>query len=165
MKKLEEVKSKLTNNKRRNEDISNNNDDTKKQCVLENWSSSRIVTQKKLDVAIVRFVIENVQPLAVVKSSAFIDLVKMELPSSLRIMCKKTLREKLCQSYFNMKTALENQLTEIETISTTADLWSKAKKLIQLFYFYINILVFINACFVLFYILLYLRKKFFIEAI
>lgn len=43
-------------------------------------------------------------------------------------MCKKTLREKLSQSYFDMKTSLEDKVAEIETISTTADLWSKAKR-------------------------------------
>lgn len=75
-----------------------------------------------------RFVIENVQPLSVVESHAFIDLVKIGLPSSIRIMCTKTLREKLTQSYFDMKSALENQLTDIEIISTAADLWSKAKR-------------------------------------
>lgn len=75
-----------------------------------------------------QFVIENVQPLSVVESPAFIDLIKIGLPSSIRIMCKKTLREKLNQSYIDMKTTLENQLAEIEIISTTADLWSKAKR-------------------------------------
>lgn len=131
MKKLEDIKSELANkkSKRKNKDISNNNNIIKRQCVLEKWGSGTIgITQKKLDVAILWFVIENVQPLIVVESPAFIDLVKMGLPSSIRIMCKKTLREKLCQSYFDMKTALENQLTEIGTISTTADLWSKAKR-------------------------------------
>lgn len=128
MKIIEEAKVKLANSKRQNEDISNNNI-IKKQCVIEKWNSgTAAVTQKKLDNAILRFVIENIQPLSVVDSPAFIDLVKIGLPLSIRIMCKKTLREKLSQSYFKMKTTLENQLSEIETISTTADLWSKAKR-------------------------------------
>lgn len=95
MKKLKEVKSKLANNKRQNEDMSNDNV-LKKQCVLQKWNSGTAgITKKKLDVAILRFVIENVQPLSVVESHAFIDLVKIGLPSSIRIMCTKTLREKL----------------------------------------------------------------------
>ncbi|XP_071639299.1 uncharacterized protein [Temnothorax longispinosus] len=131
LEKIDEAKSnKLTNNKRQkeNEDISNNSV-TKKQCVLQKWGSGITgITQKKLDGAILRFVIENIQPLAVVESPAFIDLVKIGLPSSFRIMCRKTLREKLCQLYSDMKTALENELAKIEYISTTADLWSKAKR-------------------------------------
>lgn len=75
-----------------------------------------------------RFVIESVQPLSVAENPAFMDLIKIGLPSSIRIICKKTLRKKLCQAYFDMKTALETQLTEVETISTTADLWSKEKR-------------------------------------
>ncbi|XP_039313596.1 uncharacterized protein LOC120359608 [Solenopsis invicta] len=75
-----------------------------------------------------RFIIKNVQLLSIVDSSAFIDLVKLGLSASIRIMCQKTLREKLIQSYSHMKTELENQLTEVETISTTADLWNKAKR-------------------------------------
>ncbi|XP_071582354.1 uncharacterized protein [Temnothorax nylanderi] len=131
LEKIDEAKSnKLANNKRQkeNEDISNNSV-TKRQCVLQKWGSGITgITQKKLDGAILRFVIENIQPLAVVESPAFIDLVKMGLPSSFRIMCRKTLRAKLCQLYFDMKTALENELAKIEYISTTADLWSKAKR-------------------------------------
>jgi hypothetical protein len=128
MKNVEEMKLKLANNKRQNKDSSKSNV-MKKQCVLEKWESGTVgITQKKLDIAILRFVIESIQPLSVVENPAFIDLIKIGLPSSIRIMCKKTLRGKLCQAYFDMKTALETQLAEIETISTTADLWSKAKK-------------------------------------
>ncbi|XP_039311866.1 uncharacterized protein LOC113005211 isoform X3 [Solenopsis invicta] len=130
LKKIDEAKSKLANNKRQkeNEDISNNSV-TKRQCVLQKWDSGISgITKKKLDGAILRFVIENIQPLAVVESPAFIDLVKIGLPSSFRIMCRKTLREKLSQLYLDIKTALKNELTKVETISTTADLWSKAKR-------------------------------------
>ncbi|EFN68716.1 Putative AC9 transposase, partial [Camponotus floridanus] len=93
------------------------------------WSSGTAgITQNKLDTAILRFIVENVQPLAVVESPAFIDLIKIGLPSSIRIMCKKTLRDKLNKLYLDMKIALEKQFTEIDTVSTTADLWSKAKR-------------------------------------
>lgn len=124
---MEKAKSKLTHNKRQyKEDINNV---TKKQCVLQKWGSGTAgITQNKLDTAILRFIVENVQPLAVVESPAFIDLIKIGLPSSIRIMCKKTLRDKLSKLYLDMKIALEKQFTEIDTVSTTADLWSKAKR-------------------------------------
>jgi len=97
--------------------------------VLQKWGSGTAgMTQNKLDTAILRFIVENVQPLAVVESPAFIDLIKIGLPSSIRIMCKKTLRDKLSKLYLDMKIALEKQFTEIDTVSTTADLWSKTKR-------------------------------------
>ncbi|GAB1864063.1 Putative AC9 transposase [Camponotus japonicus] len=43
-------------------------------------------------------------------------------------MCKKTLKTRLNQTYYNMKSALENKLAQIEIVSPTADLWSKAKR-------------------------------------
>lgn len=127
MKNIEEAKSKFRT-KRENEDISNNNV-TKKQYILEKWSSGTAgITKKKLDTAILRFIIDNVQPLSIVDSPAFIDLIKIGLPSSIRVICKKTLKEKLCHLYIDMKHTLENELAQVETISITADLWSKAKR-------------------------------------
>lgn len=84
-----------------------------------------------LDTAILRFVIEEIQPLSIVDSPAFIDLLKIGISSTLRVMCRKTLKEKLNQTYFEMKSALTNKLVEIDVVSTTADLWSKAKKLVN----------------------------------
>ncbi|XP_018400179.1 PREDICTED: uncharacterized protein LOC108777723 [Cyphomyrmex costatus] len=124
IKKIDEIKDQLKN-KRQNEDESKNV--MKKQLVLEKWESSKI-TQKKVDTAILRFVIETVQPLSLVDNPAFIDLFKIGLPSSIRIICTKTLREKLIQSYVDMKSALDKKLSKIDILSTTADLWSKAKR-------------------------------------
>lgn len=44
-------------------------------------------------------------------------------------MCRKTLRAKLDQMYIDMKIALEKKLAQTEVVSSTADLWSKAKRL------------------------------------
>ncbi|XP_011704957.1 PREDICTED: uncharacterized protein LOC105460219, partial [Wasmannia auropunctata] len=54
--------------------------------------------------------------------------MKIGVPSSIRIICRKTLKEKIQQEYKKMKSAIENKLAEIEVISATADLWSKAKR-------------------------------------
>lgn len=54
----------------------------------------------------------------------------MGIPSSVRIMCRKILKQKLDQAYIDMKSALEKKLSEIEIVSCTADLWSKMKRLI-----------------------------------
>lgn len=106
---------------------------TRKQQKLERWGSgSFAMTQNTLDKAILRFVIENLQPLSVVDSPAFIDLVKNGLPSSIRIMCRKTVKDKLKEAFCTMKTALQNKLSEVEVVSTTADLWSKMKRLLIL---------------------------------
>lgn len=119
----------LANTKRQNEDTSNCI--TKKQKILENWSSrNSIVTQKKLDTAILRFIVENILPFSIVDSSTFVDLVRIGIPSNVNVMCRKTLKEKVDQAYFKMKTAVENKLAEVEVVSTTTDLWSKAKRLL-----------------------------------
>lgn len=81
-----------------------------------------------LNAAILRFIIEDIQPLSIVDSPAFINLVRIGLPSSVQIMCRKTVKTKLNQIYLEMKSALENKLAQIEVVSTTADLWSKAKR-------------------------------------
>lgn len=50
-------------------------------------------------------------------------------------MCRKTLKEEMDQTYLKIKTAVENKLTDVEVVSTTADLWSKAKRWICFFPF------------------------------
>ncbi|XP_039304999.1 uncharacterized protein LOC113005993 isoform X2 [Solenopsis invicta] len=74
------------------------------------------------------FIIEDIQPLSTIDSPAFINFLRIGVSSHIRIMCRKTLKEKLCQTYLEMKSTLEKKLTEIEIVATTADLWSKAKK-------------------------------------
>lgn len=78
---------------------------------------------------------EEIQPLSIVERPAFIDLVKLGIPSTIRVICRKTLKEKLSKTYIKIKSALQNKLDEIEIVSTT-DLWSKAKRLINNIIFY-----------------------------
>lgn len=134
MENVDKAKVKMYN-KRPNED-SLNNVPNKCQIFERLGSGSPVVTQKALDKAILRFIIDDIQPLSTVDNSSFINLVRIGLPSCIRIMCRKTLREKVCQTYLNMKAALEKKLTEIELVATTADLWSKAKRLNIILYFY-----------------------------
>jgi len=102
---------------------------TKKQRILEIYGSKNCsITQKTLDTAILRFVVENILPFSIVDSPSFINLMKIGVPSSIRIICRKTLKEKIQQEYQKMKSAIENKLAEIEVISATANLWSKAKR-------------------------------------
>lgn len=117
-------------NKRQKIDISDNSHNSgQKQWMLEFGSSKNFaVTQKMLDTAILRFVVQNILPFSIVESSTFVDLMKIGVPSNIQIMCRKTLKEKSGQTYLKMKSAIENKLTEIEVISATADLWSKAKR-------------------------------------
>lgn len=114
--------------KRRNED-SLDKINIKKQHTVERWGSgSSIVSQNTLDNAIMEFVIDDLQPLSVVDSPAFINLVRKGLPSSIRIMCRKTLKERLDKKYYEMKAVLDTKLINVEIVSTTADLWSKMKR-------------------------------------
>jgi len=126
LKSIENIKIELAN-KRQKMNISDNS--TKKQRILEIYGSKNCsITQKMLDTAILRFVVENILPFLIVDSLSFINLMKIGVPSSIRIICRKTLKEKIQQEYQKMKSAIENKLAEIEVISATADLWSKAKR-------------------------------------
>lgn len=119
-------KAKIKSSKKRPNENTLNNIVPNKHLILERWGSgSSTVTQKELDKAILRFIIENIQPLSTVDSPAFINLLRIGLLSRIRVMCRKTLKEKLSEMYPKMKTALETKLTEIEIVATTADLWSK----------------------------------------
>lgn len=131
MENIDKAKLKLAN-KRPSEGLLNN---IPNKCqILERWSSgSTAVTQKALDKAILRFVIEDFQPLSIVDSPAFINLLRIGLPSHIRIMCRKTLRDKVCETYHQMKATLEKKLAELELVATTADLWSKAKRLMTFY--------------------------------
>lgn len=80
------------------------------------------------------FIIDNLQPFSIVDSPSFINLVRKGLPSFIRIMCRQTLKEKLDQKYREIKSALETKLVEVEVVSTTADLWSKMKRLFIIYY-------------------------------
>jgi len=126
LKSIENIKIELAN-KRQKMNISDNS--TKKQRILEIYGSKNCsITQKTLDTAILRFVVENILPFSIVDSPSFINLMKIGVPSSIRIICRKILKEKIQQEYQKMKSAIENKLAEIEVISATADLWSKAKR-------------------------------------
>ncbi|XP_039304998.1 uncharacterized protein LOC113005993 isoform X1 [Solenopsis invicta] len=124
LKKIDETKVNLKRpNKDENANIPN------KCHVLEKWGSgSSKITQNIFDKAILQFIIEDIQPLSTIDSPAFINFLRIGVSSHIRIMCRKTLKEKLCQTYLEMKSTLEKKLTEIEIVATTADLWSKAKK-------------------------------------
>ncbi|KAL6417726.1 hypothetical protein ACFW04_014340 [Cataglyphis niger] len=53
---------------------------------------------------------------------AFIDLVRNGLPSSIRIISRKTVKEELQETFCAMTTALKNKLADVEIVLTTADL-------------------------------------------
>lgn len=120
-----------------------------KQAKLERWGTGKsAITQNMLDKAVLRFIIEDLQPLSIVDSPAFIDLVKSGLPSSIRIISRKTVKEKLQQAFCEMKTILETKLTQVEVVSTTADLWSKMKRLFICIFNFIFNKLYDNACYI-----------------
>lgn len=127
-------KAKLLSNKRPNEDCLNN---VRNKCqILEKWGSRSSVTPEELDAALLSFIIEDIQPLSIVDSQAFNNLLRIGLPPNIRIMCRKTVRDKICETYIKIKAVLEKKLTEIELVATTADLWSKSKRLIILYFIF-----------------------------
>lgn len=137
------------------------NCNTVKQQRLERWGSGKLaITQNMLDKSILRFIIEDLQPLSITESPAFIDLVRSGLPSSIRIISRKTVKAKLQQAFCEMKTALKNKLAQLEIVSTTADLWSKMKRLlIYNFIILYVILYLISESFILIVILYNVKNR------
>lgn len=99
------------------------------QGPLERFGSGReIVSQKVLDSMILKFIIEETQPLRLVDRPSFINLVRLGLPKQLSIMCSKTLKYKIAFMFNEMKNNLINTLSTISWVSTTADCWTQGKR-------------------------------------
>jgi hypothetical protein len=68
------------------------------QTSLERFGSGvgrDVVLQKMLDSMILKFIVAETQRLRIVNQSSFINLVCLELPKNLSIMCSKTFKSKI----------------------------------------------------------------------
>ncbi|KAL4120901.1 hypothetical protein QTP88_013510 [Uroleucon formosanum] len=100
-----------------------------KQVNIDRYGSGKQepITQKILDNAIIKFVVDEIQPLQIVDKPSFIELVRLGLPKDIKIMCKKTLSIKIEQSVLDMKNDLIERLIKVSYVATTADAWSNGK--------------------------------------
>ncbi|XP_078244433.1 uncharacterized protein LOC110090652 isoform X2 [Pogona vitticeps] len=86
------------------------------------------VTQKMLDRTLMDYIVEEMVPLQTVDQPTFIALVRLGLPSDLKIMCPKTLRERIEKRATVMREALANRMGAVEYVATTADCWTEGRK-------------------------------------
>lgn len=91
-----------------------------KQSKLE---VATITTTKKVNALIFDYIIENVQPFSLVENASFRKLIQ-GISGGKTPMCRKTLMHWTEKSFQSMKKSLVEELQGIETVCTTADIWT-----------------------------------------
>lgn len=87
-----------------------------------------LVHQNLLDKYILEYFIDEIVPLTTVEKSSFRKLVLLGRSSKLKVMCRKTLVKKLEKSFDLTKKNVIDVLSKQNHVSSTADLWTKARK-------------------------------------
>ncbi|KAL1246567.1 hypothetical protein QQF64_034612 [Cirrhinus molitorella] len=88
---------------------------------------TKIVNQTKVDNVVINFVIQSLQPFAVLEQPAFNALVQELQPNS-RVMSRTTLRRKVEEGVQEMKRNIKQAMSSIEFIATTTDCWSARRR-------------------------------------
>jgi len=97
---------------------------TSKQLKL---GETKLVTQRNVDLAVLNFVIQSLQPFSVVDQPAFKALLHNLQPNS-SLMSRTTLRRKMDDAAMEMKTNLKEAMKELDFIATTTDCWSARRR-------------------------------------
>ncbi|KAG1952333.1 zinc finger BED domain-containing protein [Pimephales promelas] len=92
---------------------------TSKQLKLD-MSTSKRVSQVNINKAVMKFVVEGLQPFSVVDLQAFKDLIQ-DLQPNATIMSRPTLRSSIAEATKSMKKKLIAAMSEVEYIATTTD--------------------------------------------
>ncbi len=86
---------------------------------------NRTVSQGQINKAIARYVVENMQPVSTVESTAFRQFVSMiTCLGGTRQMGRKTFSNYLDKEYSKMESELKTTFEGLDYIATTADIWS-----------------------------------------
>lgn len=80
-------------------------------------------TQSKMNSLIFKFVVEDVQSFSVLEQPAFRKLIET-LSGGKRVMSRKTFVARFEAAYDRMKDDLKAKLDTVQSVCTTADLWS-----------------------------------------
>jgi len=83
-------------------------------------STSKRVSQVNINKAVMKFVVEGLQPFSVVDLQAFKDLIQ-DLQPNATIMSRPTLRSSIAEATKSMKKKLIAAMSEVEYIATTTD--------------------------------------------
>lgn len=98
---------------------------TAKQLKLD--MSSKRVSQVTINKAVIKYVIEGLQPFSVVNLQAFKDLIQ-DLQPNATIMSRPTLRSSIAEATKTMKKKVIAAMREVEYIATTTDCWTARRR-------------------------------------
>ena len=85
------------------------------------------VSQNTVDQAILRFIVQGLQPFSLVEKPSFQDLI-VELQPRSAVMSRTTVRRKIDSATSKMKESLKNVMKEVPYIATTTDCWTARRR-------------------------------------
>ncbi|XP_067248588.1 zinc finger BED domain-containing protein 4-like isoform X1 [Chanodichthys erythropterus] len=92
-----------------------------KQATLSSTSAS--ITQSKVNSLVLEFIIADVQPFSLVDNASFREMIA-GISGGRTHMCRKTLMQRIERGFQNMKEAITETLQDVQTVCTTADIWT-----------------------------------------
>lgn len=92
-----------------------------KQATLSSTSAS--ITQRKVKSLVLEFIIADVQPFSLVENASFREMIA-GISGGRTHMCRKTLMQRIERGFQNMKEAITETLQDVQTVCTTADIWT-----------------------------------------
>lgn len=100
-----------------------NNEERSKQTKLDFTLQKENDAQKKLDKNIMNYIVQSMKPLNTVDDPNFVKIFT-DLPQNLNVMSRRTLGRKIEMSQKEIMEKLKTILSNVEYVSTTADIWS-----------------------------------------
>lgn len=91
-----------------------------KQATL---SSTSAITQSKVNSLVLEFIIADVQPFSLVENASFREMIA-GISGGRTHMRRKTLMQRIERGFQNMKEAITETLQDVQTVCTTADIWT-----------------------------------------
>lgn len=115
--------------KRKCIDFERNESKDKVQLTLDCYESGKApLTQKHFDNLLLKFFIDETQPLNLVDKPAFINLIRLGLPREISVMCRQTLNKRIGNLYSKMIDDTIQRLSSVLYVATTADCWLHGKR-------------------------------------
>ena len=111
-----------TTKRKRSEDDEGNQ--AKRQATLER----RAISSEEIRKVVMEYVIEDMLPLTTVESSAFRKLIDKLSPRPVQLPDRKTISLCIEQAYDTMMKKIKETLGKVESVSTTADVWTSQRR-------------------------------------
>ncbi|XP_039887793.1 E3 SUMO-protein ligase ZBED1-like [Simochromis diagramma] len=89
-------------------------------------AANKHVPQATVDMLVINFICEGLQPFAVVEQPSFKELVTTLQPQA-KVISRPTVRARICEAADHMKMTLVAALDKVKFVATTTDCWSSEK--------------------------------------